>query len=197
MTEDILFDNIYLGHSLEDAKALATETFTVKKDLEAAANAAESAKEDKEDSEQIVFKEDPVAFIREKVFEFIDLAQIDPVFAAKSHPETAAGLALAILTFFGMLGVFVSSLFGGSSKPAVKVCAINLATTISDSCNSLPRRPMPPHPTTKQKRRLPLCRRLETRRRPMAASKRESKTVSLITYHRILDWVVAIVFFRI
>jgi hypothetical protein len=29
MTEDILFDNVYLGHSLEDAKALAAETFNV------------------------------------------------------------------------------------------------------------------------------------------------------------------------
>jgi len=118
MTEDILFDNVYLGHSLEDAKTLAAETFTIKKELEATAEAVKSEKEDKED--QIIFKEDPVAFIREKVFEFIDLAQLDPVFAAKSHPETAAGLAFAVLTFFGMLGVFVSSLFGGSPKPAVK-----------------------------------------------------------------------------
>jgi len=118
MTEDILFNNIYIGHSLEDAKALAAETFDVKKRLEAA---EKKAAEDHEATEgQIVFKEDPVAFIREKVFEFIELARVDPLYAAKSRPETAAGLALATVTFFGMLAVFVTSLFGGQSKPVAK-----------------------------------------------------------------------------
>jgi len=118
MTEDILFDNIYIGDSLEDAKVLAAETFDVKKALEDAEEKASAAKEAEE--EEIIFKEDPVGFIREKIFDFIDLAQIDPLFAAKSHPETAAGLALATLTFFGMLGVLVSTLFGGQSKPVAK-----------------------------------------------------------------------------
>ena len=35
MTEDILFDNLYVGHSVEDAKKLAAETFEVKKPLRA------------------------------------------------------------------------------------------------------------------------------------------------------------------
>ena len=34
MTEDILFDNIYVGHSVEDARKLAEETYFVKKKLE-------------------------------------------------------------------------------------------------------------------------------------------------------------------
>jgi hypothetical protein len=118
MTEDILFDNIYLGHSLEDAKSFAAETFDVKKALEAAEQKSAAAKEAEE--EQIIFKEDPVGFIREKVFEFLDLAQIDPLAAAKSHPETAAGLAFATMTFFGMLGVLVTTLFGGQSRPVAK-----------------------------------------------------------------------------
>lgn len=118
MTEDIFFDNIYLGHSLEDAKALAAETFEIKKTLEATSKAAAEAKEEAED--QIVFKEDPVGFIREKVFEFIDMAQVDPVGAAKARPETAAGLALAVVTLFGMLAVFVTSLFGSQPKPVAK-----------------------------------------------------------------------------
>jgi len=136
MTEDILFDNVYLGHSLEDAKALAAETFNVKKELEAAAAAVDSAKDEDKEEQVVDFKEDPVAFIREKVFEFIDLAQLDPVFAAKSHPETAASLALAVLTFFGMLGVFVSTLFGGSAKPAVKSSKKTDAPTPDDKTKS-------------------------------------------------------------
>jgi hypothetical protein len=123
MTEDILFDNIYLGHSLEDAKSFAAETFDVKKAWEAADKAATEIKEDEE--ERINFREDPVGFIREKVFEFIEMAQVDPLGAAKSHPETAAGLALAIMTLFGMLTVFVTSLFGGQSQPVAKASLLS------------------------------------------------------------------------
>ena len=46
MTEDILFDNLYIGHSVEDAKKLAAETFEVKKELE---KAASSVPEDEEE----------------------------------------------------------------------------------------------------------------------------------------------------
>ena len=51
MTEDILFDNIYVGHSVEDAKALAVETFEVKKALEAASKKDEEEDEDEEAEE--------------------------------------------------------------------------------------------------------------------------------------------------
>jgi hypothetical protein len=39
MTEDILFNNTYIGHSIDDAKSLAAETYEVKKHLEAALSA--------------------------------------------------------------------------------------------------------------------------------------------------------------
>ena len=48
MTEDILFDNIYVGHSEEDAKAFAAETFDVKKPLEESANAKPAADDDED-----------------------------------------------------------------------------------------------------------------------------------------------------
>lgn len=118
MTEDILFDNIYVGHSVEDAAALAAETWEVKHAQEEAAKKAKVA-DDEEELTPVSFKEDPVAFIREHVFTFIETAKVDPIFAVKSQPETAAGLTLAITTLFGMLGVLLG-LIGGQQQPITK-----------------------------------------------------------------------------
>lgn len=117
MTEDILFDNIYVGHSIEDAKAFAKETFEVKKPLEsAAAKVADKLDED----ETVSFREDPVAFIRQKIFAFVDLVQIDPILALKTHPETGAALAGVVFTLFGMIGALFG-LIGAQQKPITKV----------------------------------------------------------------------------
>ncbi|KAJ7116809.1 Calreticulin family-domain-containing protein [Mycena crocata] len=117
MTEDILFDNIYVGHSPEDAKAFAAETFEIKKPLENAASKPDA--DDDDDDSEVSFKEDPVAFIRQKVFTFIDLAKLDPLLAFKSHPETGVALAGALLTLFGMLGALFG-LVGAGQKPITK-----------------------------------------------------------------------------
>ena len=117
MTEDILFDNLYIGHSPEDAKKLAEETFEVKKRVEAELHKAEAKAEAEEAGDiQTVFKEDPVGFIREKVLEFVELAKIDPIFAAKAKPEVAGGLGLVVLFFIGALFSLISG--GSSPKPA-------------------------------------------------------------------------------
>ncbi|KAL0951769.1 hypothetical protein HGRIS_008441 [Hohenbuehelia grisea] len=118
MTEDILFDNIYVGHSVEDAKALATQTFDVKKPLEVAANKPDTPEED-EDEEAPSFKEDPVGFIRQKVLTFVDLAKLDPLLAFKTHPETGAALGVAVFTLFGMIGATLG-LIGPQQKPITK-----------------------------------------------------------------------------
>ncbi|KAK0246470.1 Calreticulin family-domain-containing protein [Armillaria nabsnona] len=115
MTEDILFDNLYVGHSLEDAKALAAETFDIKKPLEVDA----SKPKDEADEDDLTFREDPVGYLREKVFDFIDLAKLDVVLAFKTHPETGAALAAVLLTFFGMVGTLLG-LIGGQQKRVVK-----------------------------------------------------------------------------
>ncbi|KAF8522810.1 calnexin [Gautieria morchelliformis] len=118
MTSDILFSNIYIGHSIEDAKKLAAETFDVKHALETAKSKDDGIKFDDE-TQQADWKEDPVAFIREKVFSFVELAKVDPVLAFKTKPETGAALTGALLTLFGMLGA-VFGLVGGQQKPVTK-----------------------------------------------------------------------------
>ena len=116
MTEDILFDNLYIGQSPEDAKKFAEETFEIKKEIEEDAKKAEQKAEAEEAGElETVFTQDPVGYIREKVLEFAELAKIDPVFAAKAKPEVAAGLGLVVLFFIGAILSLVS---GGSPKPS-------------------------------------------------------------------------------
>jgi hypothetical protein len=114
MTEDILFDNLYVGHSVEDAKTLAAETFEVKKRLENKADKPEDVDED----DEVSLKDDPIGFIRNKVITFVDHVKEDPVDAFKSQPETGVALIVALFTIFGMLGGLLG--FGGASqKPVV------------------------------------------------------------------------------
>ncbi|KAJ7597298.1 Calreticulin family-domain-containing protein [Mycena floridula] len=116
MTEDILFDNIYVGHSVEDAKALAAATFDIKKPLESAAE--KPAADENDDDESVSFKADPITFLRQKVLKFADLAKVDPLLAFKTHPETGGALALTVFTLLGMLGALFG-LVGAQQKPVI------------------------------------------------------------------------------
>lgn len=161
MTEDILFDNLYVGHSPEDAKKLAAETFEVKKPLEVANDKSVTAEED--DEESISFKDDPISFIRTRVLSFIEAAKVDPLEAFKSQPETGAALAGALFTLFGMLGALVS-IIGGAQKPVVTKVRLENRPVLTDKLtawNSLRRRP---NLLTKRKRLRPLFHLLLTRR---------------------------------
>jgi hypothetical protein len=124
MTEDILFDNIYVGHSIDDAKTFAAETFEVKKPLEAAI--AKTADKLDEEDELPSWKEDPITFIRQKIILFIHLVQVDPMLALKTHPETGAALAAALFTLFGMVGALFG-LVGAQQKPITKVKLFNMS----------------------------------------------------------------------
>jgi U5 small nuclear ribonucleoprotein component len=121
MTEDILFDNIYVGHSVDDAKAFAAETFDIKHSLEKAADkSAFSGEDEEEELDEVTFAENPVDFLRNKAFKFIALARTDPIAAWKTQPETGVALVGALLTFFGMLGTLFG-LVGSQQKSVVKV----------------------------------------------------------------------------
>ncbi|KAG8219394.1 Calreticulin family-domain-containing protein [Butyriboletus roseoflavus] len=115
MTEDILFDNIYVGHSIGDAKALREETWGVKHALEAASKATP----DVEESEIPEFAVDPAGFVRAKIGVFLEDARENPIGAVTSHPETAAGLLGVLVTFFILLGGLFG-LVGAGQKPIAK-----------------------------------------------------------------------------
>jgi hypothetical protein len=134
MTEDILFDNIYIGHSPDDAKTLAKETFDVKSGIENAIKAEETKSAEPEESEdaEVSLLANPTEFIRKKVFTFVEAAKQDPVGAAKAMPETAAALLTVFLTFFGMLGALFGLVGGAQTAPKPAVHPKKTDTAVPD-----------------------------------------------------------------
>jgi len=141
MTEDILFDNIYIGHSVDDAKALAAQTFDVKKPLESAAATPDA--EETEDDDTPAFKDDPIAFIRQKVFTFLNLAKLDPILAFKTHPETGGAMGIALFTIIGMLGALLG-LAGSQQKPVITKSSKKTDASTSDDKKKTEAAPVAP-----------------------------------------------------
>jgi calnexin len=120
MQNDILFDNIYIGHSVEDANKLKEETFDLKVKAEKAEEAATAPKpKEKEKSPmETSFKEDPVAYVKTRIDLFINIAKRDPLEAIKFVPEVAGGAGVVAVT---VLAILASLLFGGSSPSKEQV----------------------------------------------------------------------------
>lgn len=121
MQSDILFDNIYIGHSVEDAAKFKADTYDIKHPLETAEDEATKPKPaDKPKSPMdLKFMDDPVLYVREKVQLFITIAKRDPVEAIKFVPEVAGGLGvLALTTLALILGAI--GLSSSSAPPQVK-----------------------------------------------------------------------------
>ncbi|TKX23472.1 calnexin-like protein [Elsinoe australis] len=123
MQNDILFDNIYIGHSIEDAEKLQKETFDVKRKIEKQIEEANKPKEPEKPKSpmDLKFMDDPVHYIKEKTELFLTLAKSDPIAAARFVPEVAAGIAVIAITLLGL----VLGAVGGSapSKEQVKAKA--------------------------------------------------------------------------
>lgn len=122
MQNNILFDNIYVGHSIEDANKLAAETFELKIPVERAQAEADQPKpEDVPKSpSNLKFLDDPVHFVKEKLDLFITIAKDDPIEAIKFVPEAAGGIAAVFVTLIALIGGLVGL---GSSSPAAKKAA--------------------------------------------------------------------------
>ncbi|PTB79518.1 calnexin [Trichoderma longibrachiatum ATCC 18648] len=122
MTNDILFDNIYIGHSIEDAEKLANETFFVKHAIEKLLAEADEPKFDDtpKSPSDLKFLDDPVTFVKEKLDLFLTIAQRDPVEAIKFVPEVAGGIAAVFVT---LIAVIVGLVGLGSSSAAPKKAA--------------------------------------------------------------------------
>lgn len=124
MDENILFDNIYVGHSVEDARQLAKEQFDEKLIIE---QNREKAEEKKAEAEKAKSTDDfggLVSRVRAQVEDFAEAVRRDPVDAIKSQPEVAGMLATVVAGLFGLVGFLGAALGGGSSSakaaPAAK-----------------------------------------------------------------------------
>lgn len=127
MQSDILFDNIYIGHSIEDAAKLADETFKPKIAIEEALAKADRPKHDEKPGSHndLKFLDDPIFYVQEKLDLFLTIAAKDPIQAIKFVPEVAGGAAALFVTVFALVAALVSL---GSSSPAVKETADKAAT---------------------------------------------------------------------
>jgi calnexin len=134
MQNNILFDNIYIGHSVDDARKLAQETFFKKQPVEQYLEEADKPKEEEPKKpaspSDLKFLDDPVTYIKEKLDLFLTIAKRDPIEAVKFVPEIAGGLGAIVFTF---LALVVSLLSGGSSAaPAVKKAAADAKDKAKD-----------------------------------------------------------------
>ncbi|KAJ6781749.1 hypothetical protein PWT90_08209 [Aphanocladium album] len=115
MQSDILFDNIYIGHSVADAEKLAAETFVPKNIAEKALAEADKPKpEEPKSPSDLKFLDDPVLYVREKVDLFLTIAQRDPVEAVRFVPEVAAGIGAILVSLIAV----ILGLVGLGSAPA-------------------------------------------------------------------------------
>lgn len=119
MQNDILFDNIYIGHSVEDAAKLAEETFAEKHPHEQLLEIADKPKADDKPKSplDLSFTEDPVTYVKEKLDLFITIAKNDPIQAIKFVPEVPTAIGGLLVTIAALVGIFA---LGGSAPAPVK-----------------------------------------------------------------------------
>lgn len=129
MTKDILFDNIYVGHSIEDAEKLQKESFDIKKKIESEEDAASAPKvpEPPKAPGQTTFQEDPVTFIKDKLELFFAVLQRDPMAAIKTMPEVSGGLLAVVGTVLALLFGLISM---ASSPAKIKKPVVDAAKKV-------------------------------------------------------------------
>ncbi|KAI6717102.1 hypothetical protein PZA11_001659 [Diplocarpon coronariae] len=136
MQNDILFDNIYIGHSVADAEKFAEETFNEKHPIEQLIELAEKPKEDEskpiKSPSDLVFTDDPINYIKEKLDLFFTIAKSDPVQAVKFVPEAAGGIAAVLVTIIALIVGTISS-SSSSTSPKVKKAAEKVKATAVDA----------------------------------------------------------------
>jgi len=138
MQSEILFDNIYLGHSVKDAKKLAIKTWGVKLAVEKLYQKADVGA-DLDLNRDLNLNLDPeappatelVAFVQHHLNKFVQLAKIDVVNAVKEMPLVAGAVALVTLLLTFVLGN-VLSLFLPKSTPAPEVKDVKEAKGTKD-----------------------------------------------------------------
>jgi calnexin len=122
MQSDILFDNIYIGHSVDDAAKLKAETYDIKHPIEVKADEASKPKPSEKPASpmDLKFTDDPVLYVKEKWKLFLVLVQKDPIQAIKFVPEVAGGLGVLAIT---LIAIVIGSLGTSSAPPQAKKAA--------------------------------------------------------------------------
>lgn len=110
MQGDILFDNIYIGHSIEDADALKKETWDIKKNIETKLQEQDQPKDDdpifKDTTSGFSFealKADPVKYVTGRINLFIDLVKADPIHGLKTVPEVTGTIGVIVVSLLLLL----------------------------------------------------------------------------------------------
>jgi calnexin len=144
MTEDIAFDNIYVGQSEADLDAFLLETYSIKAPLEAALEAAAKPKTDHSHDHdhsshsrgaEPDYKTAPVEWVKFKAQQFIDEAIKDPKKAFVDRPVTGGVAGVVFATVVGLLGVrashspFLSSFFDWPPPPVNTVISLLLPSS--------------------------------------------------------------------
>ncbi|KAI6358446.1 hypothetical protein MCOR25_007321 [Pyricularia grisea] len=122
MQNDILFDNIYIGHSVEEARKFAEETFFEKHPIEQLLELAEKPKEEeppKPTGEKTPL-EDPVGYAKEKLDLFLSIAKDSVPEAIRLVPQVPAAAGAILVTLIALLSAVLG---GGSAAPAAKKVA--------------------------------------------------------------------------
>ena len=118
MQSDITFDNIYIGHSVEDAAKFREETYDIKRPIEEAEEEKSKPKpsEMPKSPSDLSFMDDPVTYVREKLELFVTIAKKDPMEAIRFMPEVAGGIGGAVALLVALL--FAAVGMGSASAPS-------------------------------------------------------------------------------
>ncbi|KAK7207020.1 calnexin [Myxozyma melibiosi] len=145
MSNEILFDNIYVGHSIEEAEKIGNATYSEKviyEIKEEESSRPKVAEPDAPKSMWELFKADPINYSLYQSELFFTFFKRDPVFAVKQYPETAAALGAVFVTILALVFGSILSLVGASKKasapatPAPTPAAAKPAEEVEGSSSS-------------------------------------------------------------
>ncbi|KAF9352742.1 hypothetical protein BGX34_012002 [Mortierella sp. NVP85] len=151
MQNDILFDNIYIGHSVEDAKALAAETWEIKYSAEKKQEEGANPPPKPELSyDWETFKKDPVGVTLEHLREFYELARDDPMHALDSRPFVTYGLTALLGLLCGLVLIVVGLMSGSSTDSDLSQVAQDKKTDGPDAGDKEEEKPTTPEGQSKE-----------------------------------------------
>ncbi|KAJ3329539.1 hypothetical protein HDU76_007694, partial [Blyttiomyces sp. JEL0837] len=128
MQDGIVFDNIYIGHSEKDAKAVLKETWGVKHPLEEEKEKKEVPKTEKDEKKRHFLDRffDFFTELRGRMLILVDNAKVDPVEAIKADPSAAGILFLVVVWgIYSLVSIIYGLIMGKPSAHGKKTDAVS------------------------------------------------------------------------